>query len=47
MSTWLLAVVGFIYAIVAVMQAWEGKWPMAVVLGGYALSNFGLLKMTL
>jgi phosphatidylserine synthase len=43
----LIAIVGLIYGFVAILQAWQGKWPLAIVFGGYALSNIGLLKMTL
>lgn len=42
MSSWLIAFVGVVYAVVAAEQAWKGHWWMAIVFGGYALSNVGL-----
>jgi len=46
MSAWLVVVVGLIYAVVAIAQASKGNWAMALVFGGYAVSNIGLLKVT-
>jgi hypothetical protein len=46
MSGWLVIVVGVIYAGVAVMQGFKGDTPLAIVFGGYALSNIGLWMLT-
>jgi hypothetical protein len=46
MSGWLVIVVGVIYAGVAVMQGFKGETPLAIVFGGYALSNIGLWMLT-
>lgn len=42
MSAWLIAAVGCVYAVIAGEQAARGNWAMAVVFGGYSLSNIGL-----
>jgi hypothetical protein len=42
-SAWLVAVVGLVYLWVALEQARQGSWPMAIVFFGYALSNVGFL----
>lgn len=45
MSAWAIALVGLIYAGVAANLAMEGKYWLAVVFFGYALSNVGLWKL--
>jgi hypothetical protein len=45
MSAWLIAAVGVAYAYVAAEQALKGHWWLAIVFGGYALSNVGLWAM--
>lgn len=42
MSSWLIALVGVIYACVAVDLFFKGQTGMAIAFGGYALSNIGL-----
>lgn len=42
MSAWLIALVGFIYAGVAVEQFRQGHTSMGTVYAGYAFSNIGL-----
>ena len=42
MSSWLIAVVGFVYAYIAFEQYTKGNTAMAITFGGYALSNIGL-----
>jgi|KBSMisStaDraftv2_1062788.scaffolds.fasta_scaffold00030_30 hypothetical protein len=46
MNSWLIALVGLIYGYVSIMQGIKGEWPLAIVYGGYALSNIGLWKLT-
>lgn len=46
MSAWLIILVGLIYAAVAVDQILKKNFAMALVFGGYAVSNIGLLKVT-
>jgi len=43
MSSWLIIVTGVIYGYIAVEQGFKGNMPMAVVYGGYSVSNFGLV----
>jgi hypothetical protein len=43
MSSWLIIVTGLIYAYIGIEQAFKGNLPMAVVYGGYSVSNFGLV----
>jgi hypothetical protein len=43
MSWPLIAACGFAYLWVCIEQAMKGHWPMAVVYGGYALANVGLV----
>jgi len=45
-SSWLIAVVGLLYASVAVEQVAKGHAGLAIVFGGYALSNIGLWMLT-
>lgn len=42
MSGWLIAAVGAVYGVVAVLQYLKGDGPMAIVYAGYAFSNIGL-----
>lgn len=42
MSSWLIALVGFVYAYIAFEQYTKGNTAMAITFGGYALSNIGL-----
>jgi hypothetical protein len=42
MSSWLIAVTGTIYGVVALEQYFKGNIPMTVVYSGYAFSNIGL-----
>jgi hypothetical protein len=43
LSSWLIIVTGVIYGYIAAEQAFKGNMPMAVVYGGYSVSNFGLV----
>jgi hypothetical protein len=45
LSAFLIAAVGIVYAAIAVGAAFKGNWPIAIVFGGYALSNVGLYKL--
>lgn len=42
MSAWLIALVGIIYAYVAIEQFIQGNTPMFIVWVGYAFANLGL-----
>lgn len=42
MSSWLIAVVGVVYAYIAFEQYAKGNTAMAITFGGYAVSNIGL-----
>jgi hypothetical protein len=42
MSAWLIALVGAIYAFIAVEQLLKGNVYMAIIYGGYSFSNVGL-----
>lgn len=42
MSAWLIAAVGFVYAIVACTLWYEGKIGLSVAFVGYCLGNVGL-----
>ena len=42
MSSWLIAVVGLVYAYIAFEQYSKGNAAMAITFGGYAVSNIGL-----
>ena len=46
LSSWLIALVGFIYAYVAFEQLRLGNVSMAVVWSGYAFSQVGLWSLT-
>jgi len=46
MSAWLIALVGAIYAYIAVEQLLKGNPYMAIVYAGYAFSNVGLYLIT-
>jgi len=46
LSSWLVGLVGFIYAYVAFEQFRMGNLPMAVVWAGYAFSQSGLWYLT-
>ncbi len=41
MSSWLIALTGFIYLAVAVDQIHKGNFPMGLVYIGYAIGNVG------
>ena len=41
MSSWLIALVGLVYAYIAVEQIVRGSPQMGMIFGGYALSNVG------
>ena len=43
MSSWLVAGVGVVYAVIAVQQLRAGNVPGAIVFAGYAFSNVGLM----
>ena len=45
MSSWLIAIVGVMYAFVAAELAYKGNWWQALVFFGYAVSNIGLWKL--
>lgn len=45
MSTWLIIGVGLIYAFIAIEQLTKGNVAMAIVFGGYSLSNAGLARL--
>jgi hypothetical protein len=42
LSATLIAIVGFVYAYIAIEQLFKGNSSMAVVYGGYAIGNVGL-----
>ncbi len=42
MSSWLIALVGVVYAYIALEQYLKGNSAMAITFGGYAVSNIGL-----
>ena len=42
MSSWLVAIVGVVYAYIAIEQYLKGNSAMAIVFFGYAFSNIGL-----
>lgn len=42
LSKWLIAIVGLIYASIAVDSYWRGNLAMAIVFLGYSFSNIGL-----
>jgi hypothetical protein len=46
MSAWLIALVGAIYAFIAVDQLLRGNVYMAIIYGGYSFSNVGLYLLT-
>ena len=46
MSSWLIVVVGLLYAAVAVEQVVKGHFGLAIVYSGYAFSNVGLWLIT-
>lgn len=46
MSAWLVVAVGLAYAYCAAEQAVKGNWSLAIIYGGYAISNIGLWKLT-
>jgi hypothetical protein len=46
MSAWLIALVGAIYAYIAVEQLLKGNPYMSIVYAGYAFSNVGLYLIT-
>jgi|DEB0MinimDraft_10_1074344.scaffolds.fasta_scaffold58831_3 hypothetical protein len=43
MSTWLVIIVTFIYAFVAIDQMNKGNLGLATVYFGYTIANFGLV----
>lgn len=43
MSTWLVALVGLVYAAISIQQFRAGNMSMCVVFAGYAFSNAGLM----
>ncbi len=43
MSAWLIALVGLVYAWVAVEQGLKGNIGQAIMFSGYAFSNVGLI----
>lgn len=47
MSSWLIAAVGVVYAGIAVDFAIKGNLWLALVFGGYSISNAGLYMMAL
>jgi hypothetical protein len=46
MSTGLIIIVTFIYALVCISAALEGNWGLSVAFGAYAVANIGILMMT-
>lgn len=42
MSAWLIALVGLIYAYIAVERMYIGDVPTSIIFCGYAFSNIGL-----
>jgi hypothetical protein len=47
MSAWLIGVVTVIYVLVALSFLREENTAMAIVFGGYALANIGLIIATM
>ena len=43
MSVWLTSLVTIIYAITSGTLVYERRWGLAVMFGGYALANLGLI----
>jgi hypothetical protein len=43
MSSWLIAVIGFVYAAVAVDQFLKGGVGQGIMFMGYAIGNIGLV----
>jgi hypothetical protein len=43
MSTWLVAIIGFVYLYIAVEQFFKGAPGTAIMFAGYALANVGLI----
>ena len=42
MSAWLIAGIGFVYAIVAADLLWKGNTGLGIAFIGYAIGNIGL-----
>lgn len=42
MSSWLIALCGFIYLFVSIDLLWKGKTGLAIAYFGYAFANIGL-----
>lgn len=42
MASWLILVVGAVYAYIATEMFFTGRLPMALTFAGYAFSNIGL-----
>lgn len=42
MSAWLIALVGVIYAVVAIALVFEGKVGLSIAFVGYTIGNVGL-----
>jgi hypothetical protein len=42
MSQWLIAIIGFVYLIVAISLWIEGKQGLAIAFLGYSIGNVGL-----
>jgi len=45
LSPWLIILTGLIYGYISIEQAIKGNWAMAVVYGGYSVSNYGLWRL--
>jgi hypothetical protein len=43
MSSWLIAIIGFVYAAVAVDQFFKGGVGQGIMFMGYAIGNIGLV----
>lgn len=43
MSSWLVAIIGFVYLYIAAEQYIKGNPGMAVMFSGYALANVGII----
>lgn len=42
MSAWLIAIIGVVYAIVAVDLLWSGNTGLGIAFIGYSIGNVGL-----
>jgi hypothetical protein len=45
MGAWLIGFTGFIYALIALEQAWKGNMGMGIAYIGYAFANIGLYML--